>query len=164
MENNITKAICGTSLLSAVILIMILTDPPIIYGLENNNNNSSSSSANISSLSTAAPSSSTSPGPVLLDPNPLLIDKSGNLKNNDVTLAANIKAIRNGTVTDGVSKLLILVQHSSTLAFSIKDRKPDNLTDGTLAPLVSSGGGGGSTALLSRSFSSSSATVDSQRT
>jgi hypothetical protein len=36
-KNNIKKAIFGTSLFSAAILIIVLTDPPIIYGLENSN-------------------------------------------------------------------------------------------------------------------------------
>jgi hypothetical protein len=67
------------------------------------------------------------------------MNKSRSLKNNDITLPANIKLLRKGTVTDGVSKLLIVVPHSTKLKFSIKDLKPNDLTDGTLAPLVTSG-------------------------
>jgi ABC-type lipoprotein release transport system permease subunit len=101
-------------LVPMVTLIIVLIVPSVIYGLESN---VSSASLNISPLASV---SSTNPKPILLYPNPSLIDKSGNLKNN-ITQAANIKDIRNGTVADGISKLLILVPHISKLQFSIKD-------------------------------------------
>jgi ABC-type lipoprotein release transport system permease subunit len=114
MKNNSRKAIYGILLVPMVTLIIVLIVPSVIYGLESN---VSSASLNISPLASV---SSTNPKPILLYPNPSLIDKSGNLKNN-ITQAANIKDIRNGTVADGISKLLILVPHISKLQFSIKD-------------------------------------------
>jgi hypothetical protein len=156
MKNNLRKAIYGILLVPVVILIMVLIIIPlIIYGLESN---VSSISLNISQLALASP---TNPKPILLDPNPSLIDKGGNLKDN-VTQAANIKDIGKGTVADGVSKLLILVPHNSKLQFSIKDQKPENLTDGMLSPLINSGGG--RSTLSSPLLQSSSVTVDSQKT
>jgi pimeloyl-ACP methyl ester carboxylesterase len=70
----------------------------------------------------------------LLDPNPSLIDKDGKLINN-INLAANLTSCRNGTIADGVSKLILIVESKSSLQFSINDTKPDNLTNGTLSSL-----------------------------
>jgi ABC-type lipoprotein release transport system permease subunit len=107
MKKNLRKPHIDILLVPIVILIMVLIIiPTIIYGLESN---ISSTSLNIPQLALA--SSANNPKPILLDPNPSLIDNSGNLKNN-VTQAANIKDIRNGTVADGVSKLLILSEVS----------------------------------------------------
>ena len=69
------------------------------------------------SIITNNPSSSIDSKPVLLDTNPLLIDKNGNLKNNDINLAASIKTIRSDTVANGVSKLLVQLPYTSKLQF-----------------------------------------------
>jgi pimeloyl-ACP methyl ester carboxylesterase len=71
---------------------------------------------------------------LLLDPNPSLIDIDGKLINN-INSAANLTTYRNGTIADGVSKLILIVESKSSLQFSIKDTKPDNLTNGTLTSL-----------------------------
>jgi triacylglycerol esterase/lipase EstA (alpha/beta hydrolase family) len=90
--------------------------------LQNNNNvNPSSSSRSKSPYS-------------LLDPNSSLIDENGNLVN-DITKAATITTYRNGTIADGVSKLILLVDSDNTLQFSINSTKPDNLADGRLSSL-----------------------------
>lgn len=70
----------------------------------------------------------------LLDPNPSLIDKDGKLINN-INLAASLTSYRNGTIADGVSKLILIVESKSSLQFSIKDTSPDNTTNGTLSSL-----------------------------
>src|SRR5918994_4132338 len=79
-------------------------------------------------------SSSSKPSYSLLDPNPSLIDKDGKLINN-INLAASFTTYRNGTIADGVSKLILIVDSKSALQFSINDTKPDNLTNGTLSSL-----------------------------
>src|SRR5215207_6915976 len=79
-------------------------------------------------------SSSSKPSYSLLDPNPSLIDKDGKLINN-TNLAANLTIYSNGTIADGVSKLILIVDSKSSLQFSINDTKPDNLTNGTLSSL-----------------------------
>jgi pimeloyl-ACP methyl ester carboxylesterase len=79
-------------------------------------------------------SSSSKPSCSLLDPNPSLIDKDGKLINN-INLAASLTTYRNGTIADGVSKLILIVDSKSSLHFSINDTKPDNLTNGTLSSL-----------------------------
>jgi pimeloyl-ACP methyl ester carboxylesterase len=73
----------------------------------------------------------------LLDPNPKLIDKSGNLIQN-VTLASNVDTTRNGTTADGISKLLIKFVYNSPLKFSIEDKTPNDISDGTIEPLITS--------------------------
>jgi palmitoyl protein thioesterase len=70
----------------------------------------------------------------LLDPNPVLIDKHGNLIQ-DTTLLSKLKS-RNGTIADGVSKLIIQVNYSRPLNFSIVDKSSNILSDGTLSPLL----------------------------
>jgi hypothetical protein len=70
----------------------------------------------------------------LLDPNPSLIDKDGKLINN-INLAASLTTYRNGTIADGVSKLILIIDSKSSLQFSINDTKPDNPTNGTLSSL-----------------------------
>jgi hypothetical protein len=67
----------------------------------------------------------------LLDPNPSLIDRDGNL-NNNITLAASLTTYRNATIADGISKLLLLVYSNIAMQFSINGTKPDDLTNGTL--------------------------------
>jgi len=93
--------------------------------LQNNNNVSPSSSF-----------SSKSRYP-LLDPNPSLIDENGDLVN-DINKAASITTCRNGTIADGVSKLILVVDSNKELQFSINGTKPDDLTNGTLRSLKQS--------------------------
>ena len=78
--------------------------------------------------------SSSNPSCSLLDPNPSLIDKDGKLINN-INLAASLTTYRNGTIADGVSKLILIIDSKSSLQFSINDTKPDNPTNGTLSSL-----------------------------
>ena len=82
--------------------------------------------------------SSTTTTPTLLDPNPQLIDKHGNLIQN-VTLPSNLTS-RDGTIADGVSKLIIEVKvaHKDPLNFSIIGKSPQDLSEGTLSPLITS--------------------------
>jgi hypothetical protein len=79
-------------------------------------------------------SSSSKPSCSLLDPNPSLIDKDGKLIN-DINLAASLTTYRNGTIADGVSKLILIGESKRSLQFSINNTKPDNLTNGTLSSL-----------------------------
>ena len=79
-------------------------------------------------------SSNSKPPYFLLDPNPSLIDIDGKLINN-INLAASLITYRNGTIADGVSKLILIVESKGSLQFSIKDTKQDNLTNGTLSSL-----------------------------
>jgi hypothetical protein len=69
----------------------------------------------------------------LIDPNPSLIDIDGKLINN-IDLAANFTT-RNGTIADGISKLILIVESKNSLQFSINDTKHDDLTNGTLSSL-----------------------------
>jgi hypothetical protein len=91
----------------------------------------------------------------LLDPNPSLIDINGNLINN-INLAASLTTYRNGTIADGVSKLLIRIPYNSKLQFTIKDLASDDLSDGKLSSLIPG-------SLGEPMLSSSSVSVDSQR-
>ena len=70
----------------------------------------------------------------ILDPNPPLIDDDGNLIN-DISKAMDITTYRNGTIADGVSKLILVVDSNKELQFSIKGTKPDDLTNRTLSYL-----------------------------
>jgi pimeloyl-ACP methyl ester carboxylesterase len=79
-------------------------------------------------------SSSPKPSCYLLEPNQSLIDKEGKLIRN-INLAANLTTYRNGTIADGISKLILLVDSKSSLQFSINNTKPDNPTNGTLNSL-----------------------------
>jgi hypothetical protein len=44
-------------------------------------------------------------------------------------------AIRNGTIGDDVSKLILLAYSNNTLQFSINGTKPDNLKNGALSSI-----------------------------
>jgi pimeloyl-ACP methyl ester carboxylesterase len=70
----------------------------------------------------------------LLDPNPSLINQHGNI-NDNISLIASIKTCRNGTIADGVSKLILVVDSNNPLQFSINGTKSDDLTNGTLSSL-----------------------------
>jgi heme-degrading monooxygenase HmoA len=63
-----------------------------------------------------------------------LIDEDGKLIN-DINLAAGLTTYRSGTITDGVSKLILVVDSNKELQFSINGTKPDNLTNGALSSL-----------------------------
>ena len=89
--------------------------------------------SNANPLPPSSSSSSKSPYS-LLDPNPSLIDKDGKLIN-DISLAVSLTSYRNGTIADGVSKLILLVYSNNPLQFSINDTKPDDLTNGALSSL-----------------------------
>ena len=69
----------------------------------------------------------------LLDPKPSLVDIDGNLINN-INLAASLTTYRNGTIADGVSKLILIVESKCLLQFSINGTKHNNLK-GTLSSL-----------------------------
>jgi pimeloyl-ACP methyl ester carboxylesterase len=66
-----------------------------------------------------------------------LIDEDGNLIN-DMNLAARITTYRKGTITDGVSKLILLIDSNSPLQFSINRTKPDDLSNGKPSSLSQS--------------------------
>jgi pimeloyl-ACP methyl ester carboxylesterase len=70
----------------------------------------------------------------ILDPNPSLIDDHGNLIK-DINKAVDITSYRNGTIADGVSKLILVVYSNKELQFSINETKPDDLTNGILSCL-----------------------------
>ena len=89
-------------------------------------------SSNVNPSSSSFSSSKTSYS--ILDPNPSLIDDDGNLIN-DISKAADITIYRNGTIADGISKLILVVDSNKELQFSINRTKPDDLTNGTLSCL-----------------------------
>ncbi|MDQ3971445.1 MAG: hypothetical protein M3227_07130 [Thermoproteota archaeon] len=70
----------------------------------------------------------------ILDPNHSLIDEYVNL-NDNISLAASLTTYCNGTIADGVSKLILLINSNNPLQFSINDTERDNLTNGTLSCL-----------------------------
>ena len=78
--------------------------------------------------------SSSKPPYSLLDPNPSLLDENGNLVN-DISNAATITIYRNGTIADGISKLILLIDSNIPLQFSINRTMPDDLTNGMLSSL-----------------------------
>ena len=81
------------------------------------------------------PSSSNSkPHYSILDPNPSLIDDDGNLIN-DISKAVDITSYRNGTIADGISKLILVVDSNKELQFSINETKHDDLINGILSCL-----------------------------
>jgi triacylglycerol esterase/lipase EstA (alpha/beta hydrolase family) len=73
----------------------------------------------------------------ILDPNPSLINEDGNI-NDNISLIASITTYRNGTIADGVSKLILVVNSNNPLKFSINGTKPDDLRNGTLSCLKES--------------------------
>ena len=129
MKNDVKLTLTWIVIVLALTFVIVLVNPAIIYGLEEGN--STYPSQNTVSLT------STNSKPVLLDPNPSLIDKNGNLIT-DITQATNTNDVRLGTVSDGISKLLIRIPYDSKLQFSIRDHPTDDLTDGKLSPLTTS--------------------------
>ncbi len=84
----------------------------------------------------------------IVDPNPTLIDnKTGSLIN-DISLAANINETRTGTIADGVSKLLLVVNHEDPVKFSILEDESDQ-SSGTLSSLSSTETGPSSSVIIS---------------
>jgi pimeloyl-ACP methyl ester carboxylesterase len=79
-------------------------------------------------------SSNSKPRYSILDPNPSLIDDDGNLIN-DINKAVEIKTYRNGTLADGVSKLILVVDSNKELQFSINETKPEDQINGRLSCL-----------------------------
>src|SRR5918999_5997528 len=75
--------------------------------------------------------------PRIVDPNPDLINKDITLQNN-ASLAASIDTERLGTVADGISKLLIVMDSNNTLQFSIEGTSSINTTKGVLSSLEES--------------------------
>lgn len=147
LKDNEIKAICWAAIVPVPILLIVVINTAIIYG----EGSRPLLSQNLLSL----PAGSSDSKPVLLDPNPSLIDNSGNLIT-DITHAANMGDIRQGTVSDGVSKLLIRIPYNFKLQFTIKDRASNDLSDGKLSSLIP--GSLGQPMLLSSSVS-----VDPQR-
>src|SRR6476620_7682035 len=89
---------------------------------------------NTNTLITSSPSLNP---PVIVDPNPKLIDnKSGSLIN-DINLASTDHNKRNGTIADGVSKLLLIISYKNPLNFSIVNDNT-NFSKGTLSILSDS--------------------------
>lgn len=129
VKNDVKLTLTWIVIVLALTFVIVLVNPAIIYGLEEGN--STYPSQNTVSLT------STNSKPVLLDPNPSLIDKNGNLIT-DITQATNTNDVRLGTVSDGISKLLIRIPYDSKLQFSIRDHPTDDLTDGKLSPLTTS--------------------------
>jgi hypothetical protein len=119
-----------------LILGVSLLNPSFTYALVEKKEQKQEKSQNIA-VNPLLSSSSLSSKYSLLDPNPDLIDKDGNLIN-DINLAANITSYRIGTIADGVSKLILLVYSNNTLQFSINGTKPDNLINGALSSLSQS--------------------------
>jgi hypothetical protein len=70
----------------------------------------------------------------ILDPNPSLINKDGNI-NDNISSITSIKTYRDGTIADGISKLILVLDSNNDLQFSIKGTKPDDLTNRTLSYL-----------------------------
>jgi pimeloyl-ACP methyl ester carboxylesterase len=126
-SNNLTRIVSTTALLLLVLGLSPL-NLSVTYALEEDK---------VQNINLNLSSSSSKPSYSLLDPNPSLIDKDGNLTN-DISKAASLTTYRNGTIADGVSKLILLAYSNNTLQFSINDTKPDNLTNGTLSSLEQS--------------------------
>ena len=83
----------------------------------------------------------------IVDPNPTLIDnKTGSLIN-DTSLAANITEIRTGTIADGVSKLLLVVNYEDSVKFIIVNDEDDQ-SSGTLSTLSSTETGPSSSVII----------------
>lgn len=117
------SALLPTFILLSTLVISLLSTTSFVAALNTN----FARDPNISASSKAKMAT-------LLDPNPVLIDKHGNLIQ-DTTFLLKLKS-RNGTIADGVSKLIIEVNYSRPLNFSIVGKSPNNLSEGTLSPLM----------------------------
>ncbi len=126
-----SKIIQKRHLPKTIVLFLILIIFSSIISLHFNSAFAQRTSTGINN--TLIASSSSLHPPVIVDPNPKLIEKkSGNLIN-DITLASSINTIRNGTIADGVSKLLLITSYKNPINFSIADDA--NLSKGTLNSL-----------------------------
>jgi pimeloyl-ACP methyl ester carboxylesterase len=94
----------------------------------------------------------------LLDPNPDLLEQNGNLVK-DLDRADSLTALRKGSAADGISKLVLLVNSSDSLAISIDGRSPSDLTDGSLSPLTADAAPTASLLATSRTASNGDALV-----
>ena len=83
----------------------------------------------------------------VVDPNPTLIDnKTGSLIN-DTSLAANTTETSTGTIADGVSKLLLVVNYENPVKFTIVDDENGQLS-GLLSTLSSTETGPSSSVII----------------
>jgi len=121
-ESHYTATITTPIILSVLLLTLVLAlcsdNTKIVYGL----------------VSDSARNNLIISNPKILDPNPGLIDGNGKLKN-DFSLIANTNSVRPGTIADGLSKLLLVIDSNKTLQFSIDGTTRDNLINGTLNSL-----------------------------
>ncbi len=115
-----------------MILGVSLLNPSFTYALEEEKEQEKLQNITVNPLLSSSLSSKSHYS--LLDPNPDLIDKHGNLTN-DTNLASSLTTFRNGTIADGVSKLLLVIDSNNTLQFSIDGTTADNLTNGALSSL-----------------------------
>jgi hypothetical protein len=115
-----------------LILGVSLLNPSFTYALEEEKEQEKLQNITVNPLLSSSLSSKSHYS--LLDPNPDLIDKHGNLTN-DTNLASSLTTFRNGTIADGVSKLLLVIDSNNTLQFSIDGIRADNLTNGELSSL-----------------------------
>jgi hypothetical protein len=129
-SNKLTKIISIIALITLVLGITLL-NPLVTYAFEEQDEEEILQ--NVITRPSSSSSSSKSHYSVL-DPNPSLIDKDGNLINN-ITSAASLPTYRSGTIADGVSKLILVVDSNNTLQFSINGTKADNLTNGAVSSL-----------------------------
>ena len=115
-ESQHTKAITNSIILTvllllslSLVLVLCLVNTTNGYGLVSN---SSSKIVNSNGNNVVISNSK------IIDPNPDLIEANGKLKN-DVSLVANTNTYRLGTIADGVSKLVLVMDSNKTLQFSI---------------------------------------------
>jgi pimeloyl-ACP methyl ester carboxylesterase len=130
-SNNLTKII-STIALFVLILGVSLLNPSFTYALvEEKEQQEKLQNITVNPLLLSSPSSFK---PLVLDPNPSLIDEDGNLINN-ISLAASIKTNRTGTTADGISKLILVIKDNKALQFSIEGRNSTDIIDGRLSHL-----------------------------
>ncbi len=73
----------------------------------------------------------------IVDPNPTLLANDGTLLN-DPEKAAKIATSRIGTVTDGISRLVLIAGSGNSLKFEIEGKSSSDVSDGSLSALGSS--------------------------
>jgi pimeloyl-ACP methyl ester carboxylesterase len=71
---------------------------------------------------------------IIVDPHPKLIDNKSGILINDINLVSIDQDKRNGTIADGVSKLLLITRYGNPLNFSIVNNDV-NFSKGTLSNL-----------------------------
>ena len=117
-----------------MILGVSLLNPSFTYALVEEKEPEQDKLQNIVVNPLLSSSLSSKPSYSLLDPNPSLIDENGNLVN-DISKAASLTTYRDGTIADGVSKLILIINSNNTLQFSINGTKAHNLANGALNSL-----------------------------